>query len=85
MPRRHTSIPALSLIPPSATCPVCDQPMLFHQPDPGTPERLVSTCPGCRAWFLIGEGGMVRLPIDEELRHIPSRSDLRDLAQPSQN
>jgi len=45
-------------------CPDCQKPLDVHQPDPEQPERLLGTCPACKAWFLLGcgEGGLFRLP-----------------------
>jgi hypothetical protein len=51
-----------------ACCLHCYSPLVLHQPDPGSPERLLGVCEQCRHWFLIdlmpkqSEGVMIRLP-----------------------
>jgi hypothetical protein len=54
----------------ASRCPCCRRPLTLHQPDPDSPDRLVGTCEGCRAWFLIdtATGLMVRIPHVQELR-----------------
>ena len=51
-------------------CTGCDDLLVIHQPDEGSPNRLLGTCPECQAWFLINvdEKVMVRLP-DEDAVH----------------
>ena len=34
-------------------CPDCKEALDMHQPDERSPERLLGTCQGCSAWFLI--------------------------------
>lgn len=53
-----------------APCPHCDEPLVLHQPDADQPDRLLGTCPDCRAWFLIDSEAevMVRLPDQDALR-----------------
>lgn len=45
-------------------CPACHAEMAVHQPDPGLPDRLLATCEGCKAWWLIDRraGLMLLLP-----------------------
>lgn len=45
-------------------CPGCGGGLAIHQPDPATPDRLLATCPLCKAWFLIdgAKTSMARLP-----------------------
>jgi hypothetical protein len=45
-------------------CPACNEVLMLHQPDEKLPARLLGTCTGCQAWFLIhaGAGIMLRLP-----------------------
>ena len=37
-------------------CLSCQKPLDIHQPDAGLPERMLATCPVCRAWHLIDCG-----------------------------
>jgi hypothetical protein len=52
------------------SCPHCEDPLDLHQPDSAQPDRLLGTCPDCRAWFLIAPQArlMVRLPDHDTLR-----------------
>jgi hypothetical protein len=34
-------------------CPACDSSLDLHQPDPFQPDRLLGTCPSCRAWCVL--------------------------------
>jgi hypothetical protein len=47
-----------------STCDTCGAPLDVHQPDADLPDRLLGTCQGCKAWWLLdGEAGlMARLP-----------------------
>jgi hypothetical protein len=85
MPRRPHEIPALTILSPSLTCPVCDEPLLFHQPDPRLPERLLSTCTACRAWFVVSDDGMVRLPFGDETWEVWPHGDVRGFTAPISN
>jgi len=60
----------------SMQCPNCDDPLVMHQPDEQSPDRLLGTCEECGAWFLLDLAGevMVRLPDVESLRETQSSS-----------
>jgi hypothetical protein len=51
-------------------CPACHERLTLHQPDQKSPDRLLGTCAGCRAWYLIdlALAVMFRLPGEEDLR-----------------
>jgi hypothetical protein len=85
MSRRHHDIPPLTPLLPSSTCPVCGESMLLCQPDPSSPERLVSVCTDCGAWFLISNWGMLRLPLEDESWDVAKSGDIRDFITPSRN
>jgi hypothetical protein len=54
-----------------ARCSKCGLPLETHQPDEDMPERLIATCPECKAWYLVDlEGGVMIL--------LPDQSDFRD-------
>jgi hypothetical protein len=36
----------------SILCFTCNREMTLHQPDGEFPERMLSTCPVCRLWYL---------------------------------
>ena len=35
------------------TCLSCDSGLNLHQPDPGSPDRLLGICVGCQNWFIL--------------------------------
>jgi hypothetical protein len=51
-------------------CTKCQSPLGLHQPDSELPDRLIGTCEGCDAWYLmdVAKGVMVLLPVEELLR-----------------
>lgn len=54
------------------TCPVCSHDLDIHQPDEGSPERLLGTCPECGSWFLIDPDlGQILLLPDARARFGP--------------
>jgi hypothetical protein len=53
-------------------CARCQTPLDRHQPDVDLPDRLLGTCCGCRAWYLI----------DDRLRIMFSLPDVRALRSP---
>jgi hypothetical protein len=52
----------------SRRCPSCSDPMHLHQPESGSPNRMLWTCASCETWFLMdidpdkNEAILVRLP-----------------------
>lgn len=54
-------------------CFQCAEQVEVHQPEPEGPDRLLGTCPGCGAWYLLdaladrSEVAMVLLPGGVEL------------------
>jgi uncharacterized protein YbaR (Trm112 family) len=56
--------------PPGFQCPSCEEDLVIHQPDEGSPEQLLGICEECGAWFLIdeAEGFLLRLPVTDLLR-----------------
>src|SRR4051812_49634235 len=59
-----------------ACCLHCFSPLVLHQPDPDSPERMLGICERCKHWFLIdllprrSEGVMVRLPDNKVIRDL---------------
>ena len=55
-------------------CLTCGGSLDLHQPDTGSPDRIVGICPKCECWYLLdtipgtNEAVMVRLPGAETLR-----------------
>jgi uncharacterized protein YbaR (Trm112 family) len=47
-------------------CSRCRSTLDLHQPDEQLAERLVGTCPECRAWYLIDAGAGLMLPLPDE-------------------
>ena len=47
----------------SICCTVCENPLVLHQPDSDTPDRLLATCEDCKAWFLANGDGTVLIPL----------------------
>ena len=49
-------------------CLSCEIDLDLHQPDPGSPDRLLGICSGCQHWFILDlvpdedEGVMVLVP-----------------------
>jgi hypothetical protein len=37
----------------STRCPACDDGLVFHQPDPRLPYRMLASCGNCSGWFLL--------------------------------
>src|SRR3954447_11206509 len=69
-----------------ARCTKCQLPLELHQPDPELPERLLGTCEGCNAWYLmdVANGVMVPLPVEELLdRASELRTDRQAQSSPS--
>lgn len=54
-------------------CLNCHREIAIHQPDLDLPDRLLGTCPACKAWFLMDSFRHVVYPIpgDEEIFTIP--------------
>ena len=51
-------------------CARCGATLWIHQPDEQLTDRLLGTCPDCRAWYLIdAEAGLMAL--------LPDETDLR--------
>ena len=50
-------------------CVRCQSTLERHQPDEEQPDRLLGTCPGCGAWYLIDlvTAVMIALPVSELL------------------
>jgi hypothetical protein len=50
-------------------CVRCPSTLERHQPDGDRPDRLLGTCPGCGAWYLIdlATAVMIVLPVSELL------------------
>ncbi len=49
---------------PAICCPECENLLVFHQPDPELPNRLLATCDECKAWFIADEyfNSLIALP-----------------------
>ena len=47
----------------SICCPRCENPVVLHQPDSDTPDRLLATCDDCKSWFLANGDGTVLVPL----------------------
>ena len=45
-------------------CPECRVPLVLHQPDEESDERMLGVCGTCRSWFLVDcvSHAMLRLP-----------------------
>ncbi len=62
---RFSTLPVNSGVGP---CINCDVDLDLHQPDPGSPDRLIGVCDACGRWFVIDsipgtvEATMVLLP-----------------------
>ena len=52
-------------------CIRCESFLYIHQPDEQLADRLIGTCPDCRAWYLIdaSTGIMAVLPDETDLRN----------------
>jgi hypothetical protein len=37
-------------------CPICQCPLVLHQPDREVADRLLATCDDCKSWFLLTSG-----------------------------
>jgi hypothetical protein len=45
-------------------CGRCGSSLELHQPDADLPNRLLGTCPACKAWYVVeGEDRARRIPI----------------------
>ncbi len=51
------------------TCLSCDIGLDLHQPDPGSPDRLLGICAGCQHWFILevltDQDGVVMVMVPE--------------------
>ncbi len=63
--------------PGAVPCPSCSEALSLCQPDPECPDRLVGTCPGCGAWYLV-----VPAQADTLARAVSLLSILKRLEQP---
>ena len=69
MPPRHLALEFIRVgtdaaDPSAIRCPSCHHLLAVHQPDVQRPDRLISVCPECDAWFVMYDGAdvMARLP-----------------------
>lgn len=46
-------------------CAHCQTPLEHHQPDVEQPDRLLGTCSGCGAWYLIDLQAVVMIELPE--------------------
>jgi hypothetical protein len=60
-------------------CLKCHSSLAVHQPDPGSPERLLGTCESCGSWHLIDEteAVLIRLPDCRTFRKVIASSRRR--------
>ena len=51
-------------------CPKCSTPLVLHQPDIDSPDRMLGICYRCRAWYLLDGLAevMTELPVLRELK-----------------
>jgi hypothetical protein len=49
-------------------CARCQTPLDRHQPDAERPDRLLGTCEGCGAWFLIDDEACLMMALPDLLR-----------------
>ena len=60
----------ISRSPRAVACPGCREALDLYQPDPDSPDRLLGTCDGCKAWYVLDRerGVMALLPVELALR-----------------
>jgi hypothetical protein len=51
-------------------CPKCLAPLVLHQPDIDSPDRMLAICGDCHAWYLLDD-------VDGVMAQLRELSDLR--------
>ena len=52
----------------ATSCPQCEAQLIFHQPDPELPNRLLATCDECKSWYLADSQGEALIPLSERTK-----------------